>query len=123
MFHAWIVKEAVRDVYAAGTETAARAALAELYATADTVDVAECTRLVRTIGGWEDEVLAYYRSDGLSNAPTEAINALAKKVKRVGHGFRNLDNYRLRLLLYCGGVAWHDQPAARLRRRTPHVAT
>jgi len=51
VFSAWIVKPAVRDVGAAGTETAARAALAELYATADTVDVPECTRLVRTLAG------------------------------------------------------------------------
>ena len=31
-----------------------------------------------------------------------AINLLIKKIKRVGHGFRNFDNYRLRLLLHYG---------------------
>ena len=30
------------------------------------------------------------------------MNLLIKKVKRVGHGFRNFTNYRLRLLLHCG---------------------
>jgi len=43
-----------------------------------------------------------------------------KKTQRIGHGFRNLRNYRLLLLLHCGRVAWHDQPAARLQKRTPH---
>jgi hypothetical protein len=33
------------------------------------------------------------------------VNLLIKKVKRVGHGFRNFANYRLRLLLHCG-VVW-----------------
>jgi hypothetical protein len=33
------------------------------------------------------------------------MNLLIKKVKRVGHGFRNFANYRLRLLLHCG-VRW-----------------
>jgi len=33
---------------------------------------------------------------------TEAINPIIKKIKRVGHGFRNVQNYRLRLLLHCG---------------------
>jgi transposase len=33
-----------------------------------------------------------------------------KKVKRIGHGFRNLDNYRLRLLLHCGGCAGKITP-------------
>jgi hypothetical protein len=37
--------------------------------------------------------------------PTEAVNLLIKKIKLVGHGFRNFDNYRLRLLLHCG-VDW-----------------
>ena len=51
----------------AGTETAARAALAELYATADTVDMPECTRLVRTLGRWQEEILISDRTHGLSN--------------------------------------------------------
>ncbi|MDQ3054425.1 MAG: hypothetical protein M3R66_11605, partial [Actinomycetota bacterium] len=33
------------------------------------------------------------------------MNLLFKKIKRVGHGFRNFNNYRLRLLLHCG-VDW-----------------
>lgn len=44
--------------------------------------------------------------------PTEAINLLIKKVNRVGHGFRNFNNYRRRLLLHCG-VARHPVPTAR----------
>ncbi|HSJ44974.1 MAG TPA: transposase, partial [Euzebyales bacterium] len=79
-------------------------------------------RLARTIRRWETAVLAYYATDGLSNAKTEAINGLMKKIQRVGHGFRNLRNYRLRLLLHCGGVTWQDQPAARLRKRAPRKA-
>jgi hypothetical protein len=67
-------------------------------------------------------VLAYYRSDGLSNARAEAVNGLMKKIKRIGHGFRNLRNYRLRLLLHCGGVNWQHQPTARLRGRAPQIA-
>ncbi len=120
VFYAHVVKEALRAVYTAGDETAARAALAEFYEAADAANIPECTRLARTIRRWETEVLAYYTSDGLSNARSEAINALVKKTKRVGHGFRNIENYRLRLLLHCGAPAWHDQPAARLRRRRPH---
>ena len=43
------------------------------------------------------------------------INLLIKKVKRVGHGLRNFDNYRLRLLLHCD-VEWHTPDATRLGR-------
>ena len=111
----------MRSVYRAGDEDAARDALADFYDLADAAAIPECDRLRRTIRRWEDAVLAYYRSDGLSNARTEAINGLMKKIKRVGHGFRNLRNYRLRLLLHCGGVTWQDQPAARLRGRRPQL--
>ncbi|MQB01277.1 MAG: hypothetical protein GEU78_13460 [Actinobacteria bacterium] len=109
----------LRGVYRAGDEPAARDALAEFYDTAKAANIPEADRLARTIRRWEREILTYYRTGGLSNARTEAVNALCKKVKRIGHGFRNLRNYRLRLLLHCGGITWQDQPAARLRTRRP----
>jgi len=43
-----------------------------------------------------------------------------QKVKRVGHGFRNFANYRLRLLLHCG-VTWQTHRTARLRGRSPSL--
>ena len=59
----------------------------------------------------------------VSNGPTEAVNALIKKVKKVGHGFRNLDNYLLRLLLAAGvdwrTVTWQAAPATPIRGRSP----
>ena len=119
VWYAHVVKEQLRAVYRANDLDGARVALGEFYDVAAAAGVPECDRLARTIRRWEAAVLAYYTTDGLSNARTEAINNLMKKVQRIGHGFRNLDNYRLRLLLHCGGVAWQDQPAARLRKRTP----
>jgi len=41
-----------------------------------------------------------------------------QKVKRVGHGFRNFDNYRLRLLLLHCGVSWQTHRTARLPSRS-----
>jgi transposase len=119
VFYAHVVKEQLRAVYRADDEAAARVALAEFYDAAQAAGIGECDRLARTIRRWETAVLAYYTTDGLSNAKTEAVNGLMKKIQRVGHGFRNLRNYRLRLLLHCGGVTWQDQPAARLRKRAP----
>jgi hypothetical protein len=47
------------------------------------------------------------------------VNLTTKQIKRVGRGFTNFDNYRLRLLLRCGGCNWQTQPAARIRGRRP----
>jgi transposase len=88
------------------------------YRWGDGVQLLELSRLARTVRAWEAEILAWHRTAGCSNGPTEAINLLIKKVKRVGHGFRNFANYRLRLLLH-SGVTWQTHHTARLRSRPP----
>jgi transposase len=117
---AWQGKELLRAVYAAADLADARAALDRFYRWADGVGVPELSRLARTVRAWEAEVLAFHTTDGCSNGPTEAMNLLIKKIKRVGHGFRNFTNYRLRLLLHCG-VRWQTHRTARLRRRSPRL--
>lgn len=91
-------------------------------------DVPELLRLARTLDAWRGELLAAFTPTGrrgISNGPTEAVNALIKKVKRIGHGFRNLDNYRLRLLLAAGvdwnTVTWQAAPATPIRGRPPRL--
>jgi transposase len=118
---AWQLKELARDLYRSHDLNAAREALEVLYAWADSGNIPELRRFARTLRRWEREVLAWHLTGGASNGPTEAVNLLIKKVKRTGHGFRNFDNYRLRLLLHCG-VDWQDQPAARIRQRAPRSA-
>jgi transposase len=117
---AWQGKELLRAVYRAVGMPAARAALDRFYRWADGVQIPELSRLARTVRAWEAEILAFHATDGCSNGPTEALNLLIKKVKRVGHGFRNFDNYRLRLLLHCG-VKWQTHRTARLRGRSPRL--
>ncbi len=84
-------------------------------------DFPELHRLARTIDAWREELLANFDTGGVSNGPTEAINLLIKKIKRVAHGFRNFKNYRIRLLLYCG-VDWHAPQPTRIRGRLPRLA-
>jgi transposase len=115
---AWQGKELLRAVYRAVGPAAARAALDRFYHWADGVQIPELSRLAHTVRAWEAEILAFHATEGCSNGPTEAVNLLIKKVKRVGHGFRNLTNHRLRLLLHCG-VRWQTHRTARLRGRPP----
>jgi transposase len=118
---AWQGKELLRAVYAASDLAHARAALERFYRWCDGVQVPELSRLARTVRAWEAEILAFHATGGRSNGPTEAMNLLIKKVKRVGHGFRNFVNYRLRLLLHCG-VSWPTHRTVRLRGRSPQLA-
>jgi len=76
-------------------------------------------RLGRTLRSWHDELIAYFTTDrATSNGPTEAINLLIETSRRAGHGFRNFDNYRLRLLL-AHGTTTCDHGAPRIRRLRP----
>jgi transposase len=117
---AWQGKELLGAVYAAADLAGARAALDRFYRWCDGIQVPELSRLARTVRAWQTEILAFHSTAGCSNGPTEAINLLIKKVKRVGHGFRNFANYRLRLLLHCG-VRWQTHRTARLRSRSPRL--
>jgi transposase len=80
-------------------------------------DVIELDRLAATIRRWEHEILGWHRT-GLTNGPTEAMNLLVKKIKRVDHGFRNFNDYRLRLLLHCG-TPWVAHSTRRTNQRPP----
>jgi transposase len=50
------------------------------------------------------DILAYFDRPGISNGPTEAINGLIELARRGARGFRDPDNYRLRMLLIGGGL-------------------
>jgi transposase len=112
---AHLAKELLREVYLTRSLRRARRSLRTFYSHCRSAQVPALARLAKTVKAWETEILGWHLT-GLSNGPTEAINLLITKVKRVGHGFRNFENYRLRLLLHCG-VQWHTSPTARIRGR------
>jgi transposase len=43
---------------------------------------------------------------GQTPAESEEPNNLIKRIKRIGFGFRNFKNYRIRALLYAGKPNW-----------------
>ena len=64
--------------------------------------IPEIARLGRTLKKWRQPFLAYFTTDRANNGGTEAINGLIELHRRVARGFRNRDNYRLRMLLIGG---------------------
>lgn len=117
---AWLAKESARDVYLTDDRKEARVLLDKTIAGCLADDVDEIRSLGHTLKSWRTEILEHHRT-GASNGPTEGLNHCVKKVKRCGHGYRNFENYRLRVLLHAGGVTWPDRPKPpRIRTRTPH---
>jgi hypothetical protein len=64
--------------------------------------IPEIARLGRTLRQWRDAFLGYFTTNGASNGGTEAINGLIELHRRIARGFRNRENYRLRMLLIAG---------------------
>ncbi len=117
---AWLAKESVRDVYLAEGRAEAETLLDKAIAGCAADEVEEIRSLGKTLADWRAEILAHHDT-GASNGPTEGLNLLVKKVKRCGHGFRNFENYRLRVLLHAGGVTWPNRRhPPRLRERSPY---
>ena len=83
-------------------------------------DVAELTRLARTVDRWSTEILAYHSTFGASNGRVENIHMLAEKIRRNAHGFTNTTNYRRRLLGRLG-IRWATVPTRRIRGRQPRL--
>lgn len=117
---AWLAKEYVRDVYLTDDPALAAQLLDRVIAGCLADDVPEIVTLGTTLRHWRKEILAHHAT-GASNGPTEAMNLLVKKVKRCGHGFRSFRNYRLRVLLHCGGIEWDAHPATTMRGRSPQL--
>jgi transposase len=116
-----VAKEVLRQMYTAGSAAEAREDLAEFYAVIKRAEVKELDRLARTVKRWEPQILSFFTT-GHTNAKSEAMNLITEKLRRVAHGMRNFENYRLRLLLH-SGVEWKTVPTARIRDRHPrHVA-
>jgi transposase len=65
----------------------------------------EVRSLGRRLRRWHDQIVAWQRAR-VSNGPTEAVNNLIKRIKRIGFGFRRFAHYRLRVLLYAGRANW-----------------
>ena len=110
-------KELLREGYAAANLQRARWKLVAFYQHVAEADVPELTRLATTVSRWEQEILNF-RVTRISTEPVEAPNLVTEKVRRIAHGMRNFENYRLRLLLH-SGVQWDTQLTARIRGRAP----
>jgi transposase len=103
---AWHAKEVARSIY-----EISEAELAAEFVDQLGVDLQddscppEVRSLGRTIVRWRDHIVAWHQAL-VSNGPTEAVNNLIKRIKRIGFGFRRIAHYRIRVLLYAGKPNW-----------------
>jgi transposase len=94
---AWAVKERLRLLLTESEPSRIRRRLADFYQAAVDAQLPEATRLAGTIQAWWPAVLTALTHD-VTNARTEGFNRIIKQTKRVGCGYRNINNYQRRIL-------------------------
>jgi transposase len=103
---AWHAKEVVRSIY---EHRDPKLAVAFVERLGKDLQDRSCPEEVRSLGRtlirWKDQIAAWHRAH-LSNGPTEAVNNLIKRIKRVAFGLRSFRNHRIRVLLYAGRPNW-----------------
>ncbi|PRY57081.1 transposase [Knoellia remsis] len=101
---AWSCAQQVRSAYHQPSHAAGRVIAQQILDTFSSCPIPEVARLGKTLRQWRTEFLGYFDTDGANNGGTEAMNGLIELHRRIARGFRNRDNYRLRMLLIGGGL-------------------
>jgi transposase len=101
---AWRCAQQVRSAYHQDSHAAGRKIAEKILESFTSCPIPEVARLGRTLKQWRTELLGYFDTSGASNGGTEAVNGLIELHRRIARGFRNRDNYRLRMLLIGGGL-------------------
>ncbi|MCT1458729.1 ISL3 family transposase [Aestuariimicrobium sp. p3-SID1156] len=104
VYLAWRCAQDLRAAYRCADLTAGRAMAERILSIFHTCPVPEIARLGRTLRRWKDAFLAYFTTERSNNGGTEAINGIIELHRRLARGYRNRDNYRLRMLLVAGGL-------------------
>lgn len=104
VYLAWSCAQQLRSTYRHTNTVEGRKLAEKILETFPTCPIPEIARLGRTLKRWS-YFLAYFTTGRSNNGGTEAINGLIELHRRVARGFRNRDNYRLRMLLIGGGLS------------------
>ena len=75
--------------------------LPELLELIDQLRQSPLRRLAKTLTSWLEPIVMMWRFSK-SNGPTEGFHTKMEMMTRRAYGFRNFENYRLRVLTHCG---------------------
>ncbi len=103
---AWRAKESLRELYTYRDPDLARDHLDALICDFTDEERPEEVKLLgRTLRAWHDEILSWHQAF-VTNGPTESMNNLIKRIKRIAAGMTNFANFRIRALLMAGHPDW-----------------
>lgn len=102
LYDAYKLKESFREIYNAMDNTEAEQKLNAWLLEAKSCSFIPFKKAAKTIERWKKEILCYFMVP-YTNARTEGTNHKIKNIKRRAYGYRNLERFRLRVMLECNG--------------------
>ena len=112
---AWHAKETLRDVYQIRDPGLADEYTRRLAAgLQDQSCPPEVNQLGRAIARWYTQNCCPASAPGCRTDPPKRLTISPERIKRIGFGFRNFTNYRIRALLYAGKPNWDLLPSVTL---------
>ena len=111
---AWHAYQQLRSIYRAETPAEGKRLAEKVIDSFPHCPIPEVARLGRTLRTWRQHVLARFdeAAGRVSNGGTEAVNLIIEKTRRLAHGFRTFEHYRLRILLAASGRRAYRRAAA-----------
>lgn len=103
LYRAYLLKEALADVFEETAVDRARAELERWLAWASRSKLAPFVRTARTVRKHKDRILAYVKTK-LTNGLTEGFNNKLRMIARRAFGFHSADALIAMLFLNCGGI-------------------
>ena len=94
---AWVLKESFRVWYRETDRSRAEEMLGLLEGKIACDSLYEFNKLLYTFTNWREEILNYF-DHRITNGFVEGKNNRIKTIKRMAYGYRNMDNFRMRIL-------------------------
>lgn len=96
----YLAKEKLHELYRTKGVRRAQRGLEKLLEQLAKSQIPELQKLKRTLFKWRKEILRYFEL-GVTNALSEAINSIAKRLQQSACGYKSFKNYRLAVLTAC----------------------
>ena len=96
----YTAKEAVHALYRCKGYNTAKRSFTKFTDWLAHSKIPELQTFRRTLMKWREEILNFFRTK-ITNARTEGFNRKAKLIQRNAYGFKNFQNYRLKILYSC----------------------
>jgi len=107
---AWAIKELFRDFWTYTSPHWAERFFKRWYAWAIRSRLDPIKKVARMLNKHLTGLLAYFRHR-ITNAKSEGFNSRVQAIKSAARGFRSFENYRIRILFYCGKLQLLPKPS------------